>query len=52
MNIKNKLQAKISEATPKREEDRQADNRRAAWNSVGAKFSKSLTAKGMTILGP
>lgn len=38
---KSKLQFKIWQATLKRKQERQANNRRAAWNRVGKKFKLS-----------
>lgn len=48
MGRKAKLQAKVREATWKRKEERRANNQRAAWNRVGAKFglSKQLIDEG------
>lgn len=48
MGKKAKLQAKVREATRKREEERRANNQRAAWNRVGTKFglSKQLIDEG------
>jgi hypothetical protein len=38
---KSKLQVKIWQATLKRKQERQANNRRAAWNRVGRRFRLS-----------
>lgn len=48
MGPKTKIRAKVSEATSKRNVERRANNRRAAWNRIGSLFKlpKELLEEG------